>query len=46
MLSRGLLMQSTAWFAVEMEFLNTQNYHAMEQVRQLHDRVNERMEEK
>ena len=46
MLSRGLLMQSPAWFAVEMEFLNTQNYHAMEQVRQLHDKVNELMEEK
>jgi len=46
MLSRGVLMQSTAWFATELEFLNTQNYHAMEQVRQLHDKVNELMEEK
>ena len=46
MLSRGVLMQSPAWFATELEFLNTQNYHAMEQVRKLHDRVNELMEEK
>jgi len=45
MLSRGVLMQSTAWFATELEFLNTQNYHAMEQVRQLHAKVNELMEE-
>ncbi len=45
MLSRGLLMQSPAWFATELEFLNTQNYYAMEQVRQLHDKVNELMEE-
>jgi hypothetical protein len=46
MLSRGVLMQSPAWFATELEFLNTQNYHAMEQVRRLHDKVNELMEEK
>lgn len=46
MLSRGVLMQSPAWFATELEFLNTQNHYAMEQVRQLHDKVNELMEEK
>jgi len=46
MLSRGMLMPSGAWFAIELEFLNTQNHHAMEQVRQLHDKVNELMEEK
>lgn len=41
MLSRGVLMQSPAWFATELEFLNTQNHHAMEQIRMLHDKVNE-----
>jgi len=41
MLSRGLLMPSAAWLAVELEFLATQNHYAMEQVRQLHDRVEE-----
>lgn len=40
MLSRGLLMPSNAWFAVELHFLNEQNHHAMEQVRLLHDKVN------
>jgi len=41
MLSRGVLMPSGAWFAVELEFLHQQNHHAMEQVRLLHDKVNE-----
>jgi len=46
MLSRGLLMPSGAWFAVELQFLNEQNHHAMEQVRLLHDKVNELEESK
>jgi len=45
MLSRGLLLPSGAWFAVEMEFLNQQNQCTIEQVRKLHDRVNELMGE-
>lgn len=43
MLSRGVLMPSGAWFAVELDFLNQQNHTAMEQIRLLHDRVNELM---
>lgn len=39
MLSRGLLMSSGAWFAVELDFLNQQNYHAVEQIRLLNDKV-------
>jgi hypothetical protein len=34
-------MPSSAWFVAELEFLSTQNHHAMEQVRVLHDKVNE-----
>lgn len=45
MLSTGDIRQSTAWFASELEFLNKQNDHAMEQVRLLHEQVNELMEE-
>lgn len=45
MLSRGLLMPSGAWFAIELEFLHQQNHCAMEQVRKLHDKVNELMGE-
>ena len=45
MLSRGLLLPSGAWFAVEMEFLNQQNQCTIEQVRKLHDQVNELMGE-
>jgi len=46
MLSRGLVMPSGAWFAIELEFLTQQNHTAMEQIRHLHDKVNELMEEK
>jgi len=45
MLSQGSIMPSTAWFAVELEFVNQQNHHAMEQVRLLHDKVNDLMGE-
>lgn len=41
MLSRGVVMESKAWFVMEMEFMHTQNHFAMEQVRELHDKVNE-----
>jgi len=41
MLSRGILMDSPAWFATELAFLNQQNHYAMESVRQLHDKVND-----
>jgi len=34
-------MESKAWFVMEMEFMHTQNHFAMEQVRELHDKVNE-----
>ncbi len=45
MLSQGSLLPSSAWFAVELEFVNQQNHHAMEQVRLLHDKVNDLMGE-
>lgn len=44
MLSRGLVLESPAWFATELEFLATQNHYAMEEIRRLHDKVNELME--
>lgn len=38
-LSKGVLLSSGAWFVTELEFLNQQNYFAMEEVRKLHARV-------
>lgn len=44
-LTKGVLLSSPAWFVTELEFLNQQNHFAMEQVRKLHDKVNELMGE-
>jgi hypothetical protein len=44
MLSRGILLDSHAWFALELDFLATQNHYAMEEVRRLHAQVNELLE--
>lgn len=39
MLSRGILIPSTAWFATELEFTNTQNEEAMNRICDLHREI-------
>jgi len=41
MLSRGLLMPSTSWFATELEFVNKQNQEAMQKICDLSSELEE-----